>query len=150
MIPPFEPSGTLPPGVHQATWEEVVAHFGGNAHRRLLLDGLARVIEQLQHIKCPTLYLDGSFITDKPFPNDFDACWFWDEADPNKIDGFDELLLETSLEGRAQQKIRYGGEVFAAWSHQAHKRQGVFKLFQTDKETGEPKGIVAIDLRARL
>lgn len=150
MIPPFEPTGTLPPGIHQATWEEVEARFGGNARRRQLLTGLAEVIRELQRVKCPTLYLDGSFVTDKPFPNDFDACWFWDEADQEAMAQLNEILTDLTTEGRAKQKERYGGEVFLLHSHNSHKPRGVFRLFQTDKETGEPKGIVAIDLRARL
>jgi hypothetical protein len=30
MIPPFDRSGLLPSGVHEATWAEVAARFGGN------------------------------------------------------------------------------------------------------------------------
>jgi hypothetical protein len=148
MIPPFEPSGILPPGIHHATWEEVVNRFGGNAHRQQLLNGLAHVVAELQRINCPTLYLDGSFVTDKPFPNDYDACWFWDLADADTADKLALLLLDTTTEGRAKQKAHYGGEVFLVHSHQAHKGQGVFALFQTDRETGAPKGIIGIDLRA--
>lgn len=148
MIPPFEPSGCLPPGIHVATWKAVASRFGGNAHRLYLLNGLALVIIELQRINCATLYLDGSFVTSKLLPNDFDACWFWDLADANAADKLDSLLLETTSEGRAKQKARYGGEVFLVHSHQAHKGQGVFALFQTDRETGTPKGIIALDLRA--
>jgi transcriptional regulator with XRE-family HTH domain len=43
MIPPFEPStGLLPPGIHDATWEELVARFGWTPHRLSLLAGLSQ------------------------------------------------------------------------------------------------------------
>ena len=57
----------------------------------------------------------------------------------------DPVLL-TFDEGRAAQKAKYMGELFPA-SIAAHTDGLSFlKFFQTDKETGRPKGIVAIDL----
>lgn len=41
MIPPFDPAGgNLPPGVHPATWDEIVARYGSTPHRLRLLAGL--------------------------------------------------------------------------------------------------------------
>jgi hypothetical protein len=42
VLPPFDPiTGRLPPGEHEATWDEVVERFGWNDRRRRLIDGLA-------------------------------------------------------------------------------------------------------------
>ena len=36
-IPPFDESGNLPEGVHEATWDEIVDRYGTNDRRRELL-----------------------------------------------------------------------------------------------------------------
>jgi hypothetical protein len=89
-----------------------------------------------------TLYLNGSFATAKAVPGDFDGCW--DAA------GVDAALLDPVLldfrNRRAAQKAKYGGELFIA-SLPATPAGTVFlDFFQRDKATGDPKGIVAIDL----
>ena len=91
---------------------------------------------------CRTVYLDGSFVTSKQVPNDFDACWDETGVDMTLID---PVLLEFDR-GRAAQRAKYGGEFFpATWV--ARMRGDVFlDFFQIDRETGQTKGIVALDL----
>lgn len=74
MLPPFDPlTGRLPDGEHEVEWQEVVERFGWNVRRRQLLDGLAEVIELLVAAGCRRLWLNGSFVTAKDEPGDFDA-----------------------------------------------------------------------------
>lgn len=48
MIPAFdEATGNLPPGIHDASWEEIVDRFGHNATRRKQLQGLKRALDEL-------------------------------------------------------------------------------------------------------
>ena len=142
MIPEFEPSGNLPPGVHRATWNELYARFGTTPWRRRLLVGLRAALENLQNAGCLTAYVDGSYVSAKLEPDDFDACW--EEAGVD-LDRLDPVLL-TFADGRAAQKARYGGELFPA-SAVAGLGEGVFlSFFQTDKDTGARKGIVALHL----
>ena len=99
-------------------------------------------MEDLQSAGCRTVYVDGSFVSSKSEPGDFDACW--EEAGVD-LDRLDPVLL-TFAAGRAAQKAKYGGELFPA-SALAGLGEGVFlSFFQTDKETGARKGIVALDL----
>jgi len=74
MIPPFDADGTLPPGIHGATWEEIAERFGGTERRIELLGGLRQALEALQVAGCPTVYIARSFVTTKGEPRDFDAC----------------------------------------------------------------------------
>ena len=61
------------------------------------------------------------------------------------LEAVDPILL-TFADGRAAQKAKYGGELFPA-SAIAGFEEGVFlDFFQTDKDTGARKGIVALDL----
>lgn len=142
MIPAFDPiTGNLPPGEHRATWEEIVARYGDTARRTELLAGLRAALDSLKAAGCRTVYLDGSFVTAKQWPGDFDGCWDTEGVD---FDLLDPVLL-TFDRGRATQKKKYLGELFLADS-QADGIGTLFReFFQTDQD-GNPKGIIMIDL----
>jgi hypothetical protein len=109
VIPPFDPvTGNLPPGLHQATWGELVARYGYNPHRLALLAGLKAALDALRTVGCRRVYLDGSFVAAKEVPNDFDACWELAGVDFDLLDRHEPALLDwTHL--RAAQKARFGG-----------------------------------------
>lgn len=142
MIPLFDESGNLPPGIHSATWEEVVERYANNEHRGRLLDGLRQAIESLRAAGCRSVYLDGSFVTDKALPGDFDACWEAGGVDPALLD---PVLLDFSHR-RAAQKARFGGELFPAQVAAEPGGTSYLDFFQQDGRTGRLKGIVAIDI----
>ncbi|WP_438023423.1 DUF6932 family protein [Sorangium sp. So ce233] len=141
-IPDFDRRGVLPPGVHLATWEEVRARFGYSAHRRRLLKGLKQVLASLKAAGCLRAYLDGSFVTAKQRPKDFDGCWEEDEVDPDKL----HPALLVFDDQRALQKALFGGEMFPASARADTKGSPFLKFFQAQRETDEAKGIIAIDL----
>ena len=86
MIPFFDAVGNLPPGIHWATWQELVDRYGKTPHRRTLLAGLKSALDALRVAGCQIVYIDGSFVTAKHVPNDFDACWDIDGVDPTLLD----------------------------------------------------------------
>ena len=88
------------------------------------------------------VYINGSFVTSKEFPNDYDACWEETGVDPTALDP----ALLTFDPGRATQKAKYMGELFPASSIAGSDGFSFREFFQIDKGTGRPKGIVAIDL----
>lgn len=141
-IPPFAASGDLPPGIHPAAWGEVVQRFGFNARRRELLEGLALGLASLRGAGCTLAYLDGSFVSEKETPGDFDVCWEEAGVDPDRLD---EVLLDFRFR-RARQKARYGGEFFLAHSEATPDGTVYLEFFQRNKLTLARKGIVAIDL----
>ena len=61
-------------GIHRATWDEVAATFGYTAWGRRPLGGVEMAIDSLRRAGCLTVYIDGSLVTNKNAPNDFDAC----------------------------------------------------------------------------
>ena len=141
MIPPFDTNtGRLPEGVHEASWDEIVQRFGWNQRRRRLLDGLAEAIELLARAGCRRLGLNGSFVTVKDEPGDFDACWDVESVD---LDAIDPVLLDLSP-GRAKQKRRFGGELFP---NIIESGSGLLftEFFQNDLDAGR-KGIVVIKI----
>lgn len=75
MSPAFSAeTGNLPPGEHPATWEEIVERFGYAPWRSKLLGGRKAALESLCAAGCKKIHLDGSFVTAKERPGDFDAC----------------------------------------------------------------------------
>jgi len=133
-------TGNLPAGVHDATWNELFAAFAFNERRVELLQGLREALESLARAGCKRVYIDGSFVTLKERPGDFDGCWETAGVDPTLLD---PELLDFG-EARAAQKARYGGELFPANAAADPAGRGFLEFFQVDRE-GRPKGIVAID-----
>jgi len=100
MIPEFDEHGNLPPGIHHATWSEIVTRYATSVRRRELPDGLLDALRSLKGAGCATAYLDGSLATSKDHPGDFDACWESGGVILNRLDP--ELL--TFSDGCAGQK----------------------------------------------
>jgi len=143
MVPEFDREGKLPPGIYWATWKEVVQRFGFSPRRQALLAGFARAVQSLRAAGCRTVYLDGSFVTRKIEPGDYDACWGIQGVDVERLDA---VFLDFS-QGRKAQKAEYMGEFFPAELPEGTSGKRFLEFFQTDRETGRPKGIVALDLR---
>lgn len=145
-IPKLTAAGQLPPGIHHAGLKEIVTRFGWNERRRTLLAGLRLALESLAAAGCKKAYLDGSFVTDKESPGDFDACW---EPDGVVAALLDPVLLSFD-DGRLAQKTKFHGELFpSSWDAQRGGPPFV-DFFQTDRATGELKGVISIELPGGL
>ena len=131
----------LPPGIHWATLDEIEERFATNDVRRRLFNGFKNVVEALRQANCQRLYLDGSFVSAKEHPADFDGCW-----EPQYVIGalLDPVLLDFSNK-RAAQKAKFGGEMFIA-TDTMQSGKTFLEFYQVDKDTGNPKGIVGIRL----
>ena len=143
MIPEWSTNGDLPPGVHFATWAEIEELLAFNPRRRRLLAGFRQACELLRKAGCRLVYLDGSFVTTKENPGDFDACWDIQHVDEAALD---PVFWDFS-QGRAAQKRRFLGEFFPAQLPEGATGRAFVDFFQVNKLTGESKGIVAIRLR---
>jgi hypothetical protein len=142
VIPPFDKRGNLPPGIHEADWDELETRFNGTARRVELLAGLREALVALRDAGCRTAYIDGSFVTAREEPDDFDGCWDAMGVDASLLD---PVLLDFA-HPRTAQKERFGGELFPAAAPADPKSGALFlDFFQRDRD-GERKGIVRIDL----
>ncbi len=99
------------------------------------------MVEALARAGCRTVFLDGSFITAKPHPGDFDGIWDLDGVDPTALD---PVLLDFDNK-RAAQKAKYFGEMFLV---QLPHQPGLLPFFQKEKTTDLPKGIIRLTLTA--
>ena len=136
MIPPFDERGNLPPGIHEVDWDELQIRFGGSPRRVELLEGLREALITLSDAGCRTAYIDGSFVTAKEEPADFDVCWDAMGVDASLLD---PVLLELG-EGRRAQKQRFGGELFPSIASAEPGGTRFLEFFQRDRETGNPRG----------
>ena len=143
MITKHVSTGLLSPGVHWATdLGELYSKFATNPHRKRLLDGFLEGAYLLKFAGCCHLYLDGRFVTTKVCPGDFDACWDTDGVDLRLLD---PVFMDFS-NFRACQRARFCGEFFPTKATAKSPWTTFFEFFQTDKETGSPKGIVGLQL----
>lgn len=129
----------LPPGIHDATLSEIENRFATNDKRKRLFDGFKKGVKSLTTAGCSNIFLDGSFVTAKTEPGDYDACWDTVGVDVNKLD---PVLLDFS-NGRKNQKLKFLGEFFPS-SIRANRQSTFMDFFQTDRYTGRKKGIIRV------
>ena len=144
VIPSVDESGNLPPGLHPATWDEIVERYATSERRGQLVDGCAR-----RSSRCARRAAPASIWTAASSPTRWSLatstrCWEERGVDPDHLD---PVLLDFS-DRRAAQKAKYGGEFFPAEVAAEPGGTRFLDYFQHDRATGEPKGIIAIDLEA--
>lgn len=138
------PWNVLPPGAHAASLKDVATAFATNVWRRELFDGLVLASARLRLAGCQAIYLDGSYVTGKPKPGDFDACWDPTGIDPAKLDP----VFLAFANGRAAQKAEFKGEFFPSSMMCVDVGRTFVEFFQLDRFTGKQKGIISISLSA--
>lgn len=136
-------SGYLPEGVHGMTLADVERYFAWNARRRFLFSGLSRAIKVLQSAGCRSVILDGSFVTAKEEPGDWDAAFDPVGVIPGRLD---PILLK-HYDGRRAMRAKYLGDIFP-WTALASSATGSIyrQFFQKDRD-GIPKGVIEIKLQ---
>jgi hypothetical protein len=74
MIPPFDDSGCLPPGLHGAALAEIEGRFGRQSElRRVQMESVRWMVELGLRAGVQRIVLNGSFVTDIMEPNDVDC-----------------------------------------------------------------------------
>jgi hypothetical protein len=74
VIPEFDQNGQLPPGIHEATLDEIERRFGIESEvRRAEMQSLRWLIELVRQDDVRRVVINGSFVTDVPEPNDVDC-----------------------------------------------------------------------------
>jgi hypothetical protein len=140
VIPDFDTNGNLPPGVHKASLAEVEHRFAHNATRKALFVGLARVVAILSEAKCPEVHLDGSYITTKEEPDDYDLCF-----EPTGLKATEELRkFLSNKEGR---KTEYLGDIFVRMPEPPYYVDHVTHWQKDGRNDDIIKGILKIELR---
>jgi len=139
-------TGYLPKGIHPMEWVAFGARFGWNQRRRFLQAGMYRALSNLRGAGCAAAIIDGSFVTSKDEPGDYDLAF-----DPVGVNGslVDPVLLRHDDERKAM-RAKYFGDVFP-WGVIACSKTGLIyrEFFQQDR-SGTPKGVILLDLKQLL
>lgn len=88
-LPPFTADGVLPPGDHPLTLDELKGSLlvvgpsppiptWDNQRRLRRVENLAHLVEQLRGVGIDEIYIDGSFVQNKPSPGDIDGYYVVD------------------------------------------------------------------------
>ncbi len=139
MIPRLNENGYLPRGIHKATVQEIKRRFGrGSTQRVELFEGITSVVRLLRRHKGSVrgLLLDGSYVTSKEQPEDFDCIVILGES-------FDFGSPEAGRLRRA--KELFNGHVLAVMETDAGERRRLVEFFGHDRD-GKPKGLVEVAL----
>ena len=142
-LPEFNQFGDLPPGVYQTSIKEVVERFSVDSGRRgivtqklLHIYDLAKRTAYLQHF-----VIFGSYITNKPYPNDVDVILVMDE-------GFslDKCPSESlALFDHPIAQARYGASIFWMRSNTLiSETVDEFIAYWQIKRDGTQRGIVDV------
>jgi hypothetical protein len=111
-----------------------------------MFDGLLRGLRNLKQSGVRTVYLDGSFVTNKTYPGDIDGCW---DANPDiDVGKLDSVFLDFSNR-RAAMKRKYGLDFFISQGTEGSSGVPFVEFFQTDRD-GVRRGIIEIDLSSEV
>ena len=136
-------TGYLPKGVHSLALTDLRIAFGWNARRRFLLTGLMAALSNLKTAGCRAVVVDGSFVTAKEDPGDWDAAF-----DPIGVilKRLDPILIKHD-DGRRAMRAKYLGDMFSWTTRATDSTDSVYRqFFQCDRD-GQPKGIVEVQLQ---
>ena len=132
----------MPGGVHTADLKGIADAFVINTPRRRLFEGLVEASRDLRSAGCRRIYVDGSYVTGKPIPGDYDVCWDPDGVDPRLL----HPVFLDFRDDRAAQRFRYGGEFFPSSFAADGVGNSFLGFFQLERFSGGKKGIVLVEL----
>ena len=144
-IPPLDANGLLPPGIHDATLDELEEAFGGpgaGSRRRALMKSLRSYLAEVKQWRMmEELLIDGSFVTDKPDPDDIDLLLVLPV-------GYELTRVvspyEYNLRSHRMIRKRFGFDLFAVRSNSADYDRFVQHFSQVRERPGLRKGIIRV------
>ena len=147
-LPLFRSDNWLPEGHYTTDWEEITSVFGGVAGSKRA-QVLANLLEWRDSVRAKglagLLILDGSFISAKADPGDFDTIFIMDMGV--------ETILAQDMEAALLVNYVYckqhgWGDIFVFSEEAVRKFPHMCRLdgFDHDKITKQPKGVVEVQL----
>lgn len=92
MIPPFLENGYLPPGLHEATIDEIAQSFGDDSElRRVQMESIRWMVDLAVQAGAARIVLNGSFVTDIMEPNDVDCVLLIKPGNPVDLEAEEKL-----------------------------------------------------------
>lgn len=92
-------------------------------------------------MKCSAVYVDGSFVTIKEYPGDYDLCWKLDNV---LVEDLDPVLLNYTELGKKEIQNKYRGDIRGAGFAVKETGSTYLEFFQYDRD-GDQKGIIELE-----
>jgi hypothetical protein len=144
-IPELNTEGLLPEGVYDCTLDEIGARFGRfqMTDRRIwLFEKLRELVEEERQAGLAIeLFVDGSFVNDKPEPNDIDLVIVL-PADYNFTSELPPFRYNATSQAQVRRRYRFDVYFVRQNSTEYHERRYFFQKTREDQR----KGILRIKL----
>ena len=123
-------------------WGTFVVRFGWNNRRRFLIRGLHRALSNLRVAGCTAAIVDGSFVSAKDEPGDYDLAF-----DPVGVSGtLVDPVLRRHDDQRKAMKAKYFGDVFPWGAVACATTRLIYRDFFQRDRSGVAKGVVLLDV----
>jgi hypothetical protein len=123
-------------------WGPFVAKFGWSSRRRFLLGGMRRALLNLRSAGCAAAVIDGSFVSAKDEPADYDMAF-----DPAGMNGaLIDPVLRRHDDFRKAMKAKYFGDVFPWGAVACPTTRAVYRDFFQRDRSGVAKGVILLDV----
>lgn len=139
-------------GFHCLTQDDLSTHFVDDfeercqPHRRRMLGRLVAYLYELATLGLPMeIWLDGSFTTRCPEPDDIDLVVLLPYEQVAALSHADQVKLDLLLNQRDRIRIRYTCDVYHLDTNSATERQRWTQQFSTNHD-GSPKGIFTLSI----
>lgn len=121
------------------SYEEFQYHFGTNSRRMDQINNALPFFRLFHSCGCQTVYVDGSFVSKKKYPEDIDLCFDLTGVNAEKI----EEVFPQFFDPNALGAIRR--DLFCHILHFNDTNRYLYNLLQTDR-AGNFKGFVKLNL----
>lgn len=121
--------------------------FGENEHRKYLINRLSAYISEVLSLGLNTeVWIDGSFSTHKPDPQDVDVVFLFDENEIHDLNDRKKQLFEELFLKRELIKARYSVDVYFIDRNDENEKQKWITTYGFDSKKINSKGIYKIQL----
>lgn len=119
--------------------------FGENDQRKQLINRLNAYISEFLYLNLNAeLWIDGSFTTHKPEPQDIDVVFLLDESEINGLDEKKQKLFKDLFINREIIKARYSVDVYFIDKNDESEKQNWITTYGFDTKKLNSKGIYKI------
>ncbi len=121
--------------------------FEENEHRKYLIDRLNAFINEFQFLGLEAeIWIDGSFSTHKPEPQDIDVVFLLDQKAVASLDSKKEQLFQELFMKREEVRVRYSLDVYFIDKDDVEDKQKWISTYGFDSRKMNSKGIYKLEL----
>ena len=128
-IPDFTEFGLLPEGIHDCTIDEAAGFLCTNQHRAEIWQGFQDFLRWIEHLSLPLgVLVDGSFVTDKPLPDDADVIIDISSCTEAEY----QLWADHWSQGREYAKVTFQVDFYPVVAGHGHDFSAFFQYVRID------------------